>query len=76
MIVKAYMGLYVNNIAHRDLKPENLLLKRINGKIILKIADFGISGHQNLKELNEGKGSYGYMSVSYTHLTLPTICRV
>ena len=56
------MGLYVNNIAHRDLKPENLLLKTKNGKLVLKIADFGISGHHNKENMTEGKGSEGYWS--------------
>ena len=56
------MGLYVNNVAHQDLKPENLLLKNKNGKTILKIADFGISGHYNKEDLSGGKGSKGYRS--------------
>lgn len=30
-----------NDVSHFDLKPQNLLLHRISGKIILKIADFG-----------------------------------
>ena len=67
MIVEAYMGLYVNNVAHQELKPENLLLKRKNGKIVLKIADFGISNHNNREALNEGKGSVGYMSPQQAH---------
>ena len=57
LIINAYMGLYVNNVAHRDLKPENLLLKEKNGRTVLKIVDFGISGHHNKEDLNEGAGS-------------------
>ena len=32
-----------HNISHRDLKPQNLLLQTVNGKVILKIADFGFA---------------------------------
>jgi serine/threonine protein kinase len=28
-------------IMHRDLKPSNILYKRINGKIVIKLADYG-----------------------------------
>lgn len=31
-------------ITHRDLKPENILVKKDkNGKVVFKIADFGLS---------------------------------
>ncbi len=43
--------LHSKNIIHRDLKPENILIKKENGKLIPKIADFGIS-----KVLDEGRG--------------------
>ena len=31
-------------------------------------------GYQGIELI--GKGAYGFVSVSYTHLTLPTICSV
>jgi serine/threonine-protein kinase len=33
----------VNGLVHRDIKPENLFLKRMGGKLIVKIGDFGLS---------------------------------
>ena len=48
--VKILIGLHylhyhpVKRIIHRDLKPGNILIsKKPNGKLMLKIADFGIS---------------------------------
>jgi serine/threonine protein kinase len=35
--------LHKNCIMHRDLKPENVLLQDIDGKLKLKICDFGLS---------------------------------
>lgn len=44
--------LHQNGIIHRDLKPENILIQEESGKLIPKIADFGIS-----KVLHEGSGA-------------------
>jgi len=30
-------------IVHRDIKPENILLQEVDGKLVAKIADFGLS---------------------------------
>ncbi|MFK7908599.1 MAG: serine/threonine-protein kinase [Chitinophagales bacterium] len=43
-ILKGLAYLHENGIAHRDLKPKNILLsKNKRGKLMAKIADFGIS---------------------------------
>ncbi|KAJ0040927.1 hypothetical protein Pint_27147 [Pistacia integerrima] len=35
--------LHTHHIIHRDLKPENILLSVVEGVVVLKIADFGLS---------------------------------
>ncbi|XP_031278595.1 serine/threonine-protein kinase ATG1t isoform X2 [Pistacia vera] len=35
--------LHTHHIIHRDLKPENILLSDVEGVVVLKIADFGLS---------------------------------
>ncbi|KAH7566019.1 hypothetical protein ACOSQ2_022572 [Xanthoceras sorbifolium] len=35
--------LHSRHIIHRDLKPENILLSGLDGDVVLKIADFGLS---------------------------------
>ena len=45
------------NLVHRDLKLENLL---VDGKLRLKIADFGCARRQMDKRLNTITGSYAY----------------
>jgi serine/threonine protein kinase len=42
-ICEGYVYLYNNKIMHRDMKPDNILLHKENDKIIVKIADFGVS---------------------------------
>lgn len=51
--VGAYMSLYKNNVAHKDMKPDNTLVKVVDGKENIRIADFGISSHQNQEKLTE-----------------------
>lgn len=34
-------GLHSRRIVHRDIKPDNAFIKMVDGKIIIKIGDFG-----------------------------------
>lgn len=57
--------LHGKQIVHRDLKPKNILLSRVNGEIIVKIADFGISKKVGVaEEANSTQllGSIEYMA--------------
>ncbi|MCP4696415.1 MAG: SUMF1/EgtB/PvdO family nonheme iron enzyme [Gammaproteobacteria bacterium] len=42
-IAEALQSAHEKNIHHLDLKPANVLLKRINGRITIKLIDFGLS---------------------------------
>ncbi|CAD8073870.1 unnamed protein product [Paramecium primaurelia] len=41
-IIRGYSHLNALNIIHRDIKPENILITKTEGKIDLKITDFGV----------------------------------
>lgn len=49
-------------IIHRDIKPENILVKDNNGKLELRLIDFGIS--RNFDEASAGD-TYKYGTVGY-----------
>ena len=34
---------FMKCIVHRDIKPQNILLSKVNGVTILKLADFGLA---------------------------------
>ena len=38
-----YLHTLEHPIVHRDLKPKNVLFRNINGKLVAKLADFGLS---------------------------------
>jgi len=42
-IAKGLKALYKSNIMHRDIKPQNLLVSNAEGKLTIKIADFGLA---------------------------------
>lgn len=54
------------NIIHRDIKPENILIAEDDGKIALKLSDFGIAyvGDQTVRMTRPGEfvGTFAYMS--------------
>mmetsp|Transcript_14633 Transcript_14633/g.37275 ORF Transcript_14633/g.37275 Transcript_14633/m.37275 type:complete len:342 (-) Transcript_14633:188-1213(-) len=61
-LVSAVEYLHANGIAHRDLKPENLLSADVDGKEIIKIADFGFSKNFGEEKLMTSCGSPGYVA--------------
>lgn len=42
-ILSGVYYLHQYGITHRDLKPENILVKKAEGRLFFKIADFGLS---------------------------------
>ena len=42
-LCKAASYLHTKEIVHRDIKPANVLVDFVNGKIVLKLADFGLA---------------------------------
>jgi serine/threonine protein kinase/Leucine-rich repeat (LRR) protein len=44
-------------IVHRDIKPANILLQKRDGKLELKVADFGIGGIAASQAIAEARGS-------------------
>lgn len=42
-ILSGLYYLHQYGVAHRDIKPENVLVKRVEDKLVFKIADFGLS---------------------------------
>jgi serine/threonine protein kinase len=71
-IVSAVEYLHSENIVHRDLKPENLLLKSMEDKLSVKIADFGLSkivGAEVIMKTACGTPSYVAPEVLEAHPT-------
>ena len=78
---KALMYMHSAKLVHRDMKPANLLL---NSECLMKVADFGLArsllcatpGDPEAHDVMTDYVATRYAAVSYTHLTLPTICSV
>ena len=67
--------MHSKNIIHRDLKPDNIIWFRYGNHRVAKICDFGMS-HFHTYQTTSETGIVTPWSVSYTHLTLPTILLV
>lgn len=61
-LTNALMHLYHANIIHRDIKPDNVMVHEVNGRMIFKLGDFGVSKvlqhHEAYFVVN---GTYEYM---------------
>ena len=62
-------ALHVEDLAHLNIKPENILLCMDDGKVTLKVTDFGIS--QNIEELSRRISSGLPISTSSLHYISP-----
>lgn len=66
-IVRGVRALHVQNIVHRDLKPENILLAKDEGRVVPKVADFGMA-----KLLEPGRAPEAqHLSRAYSYLGTP-----
>ncbi|KAM3449792.1 hypothetical protein MY3296_006666 [Beauveria thailandica] len=54
--------LHASGITHRDLKPSNALATRQDGKLIVKLADFGTSKQNNSEIMDTFTGTEIYMA--------------
>jgi serine/threonine protein kinase len=66
-VVRGVRALHISNIVHRDIKPENLLLAKEEGRVVPKVADFGLAKLLDPGRPPEPSG----ISVSYTFLGTP-----
>lgn len=59
---------HAEGVVHRDIKPENILLGRRQGRLDVRVADFGLaknfteSGLSGITHGNELRGTIGFMS--------------
>jgi serine/threonine-protein kinase len=54
-----------NSIIHRDIKPSNFLLARLDGKMVVKLSDFGLSRETNDLESRVTKDGTTVGTVDY-----------
>lgn len=66
-ILEGLRFLHHNKVVHRDMKPSNILIqKRKNGKIIPKIADFGLSKKAEPGAQSRFTNSFGGGTLEYS----------
>jgi len=67
-VIEAVASGHERGVVHRDLKPENVFLADIDGKVVPKLLDFGISqirpkaGEEKVTQLGTMMGTPQYMS--------------
>ena len=55
----------VNGIVHRDIKPSNFLLHRKQGKLVLKLTDFGLAREETAEEFRVTRDGTTVGTVDY-----------
>jgi len=60
-ILSGLSYLHANNVIHYDIKPENILIRKLNGRHQIKLADFGLAGLGKLKN-RKIRGTINYMA--------------
>lgn len=67
-VTKGLAHIHAHGIIHRDIKPRNLLYNHLNGKIVVKIADFGIA-----KKLGAGI-DFAETAIGTPYYLSPEVC--
>jgi serine/threonine protein kinase len=62
---KALYHAHKHGIVHRDIKPSNFLLTRKKGKLIVKLADFGLAREENDEEFKMTRSGTTVGTVDY-----------
>ncbi|KAL4506048.1 hypothetical protein ABPG72_013809 [Tetrahymena utriculariae] len=67
-LTQGILDIHAKQIIHSDIKPENILLTKVNGQLIAKIGDLGLSKklQNNLTHISTYQGTYSFMAYEQT----------